>query len=427
MNWRPGSPTSPARRRLPRRSRWHRSRQRWLGTSTALAVTVGALTFGVGTLSAQAASDTERAITGGTLSWGVKKSFRDYVAGPIANGAVSVTDGAVRNDDGTIAFPVVDGAYDRTNDHTTVRFGGTVAFNGHAGALALSVSDPELDITGSTGVLSAEMTSKRLDSGQSIDYGRVDVANVDAASGVSIGGAKLTLTTLPATLSTAGAPAFAGFYAAGTALDPISADLGLDGGIEDDAASSLSVHATRATFGYGETTTVAIGATSPGGTPTGQISLNVAGHTLTKSLTAGSASITLPGGLTPGTYPLTATFLGSHGIAASTGSTTVRITKAMPRVAFSLVKAKVRRTRHARIKVVATVPAATSVRPYGQIVVRDGRRVITTKALKVSDNGRVTIRLPKLKKGKHKLTVALRATSLLSTAASGKRTLRVTK
>jgi hypothetical protein len=64
--------------------------------------------------------------------------------------------------------------------------------------------------------------------------------------------------------------------------------------------------------------------------------------------------------------------------------------------------------------------------PLGSVQVKDGSKVIGTVALTTASNGTVTIRLKKLKLGKHKLTITyLGSTSTL--ASSGKVTIKVVK
>src|ERR1700741_5291439 len=71
------------------------------------------------------------AISGGSGDWGVKLSFRNYIAGPIAHGDIAVSDGASLNVDGTYDFPVVDGVVDPDARTGEVQLQGTVRFRGH--------------------------------------------------------------------------------------------------------------------------------------------------------------------------------------------------------------------------------------------------------------------------------------------------------
>ena len=46
-------------------------------------------------------------------------------------------------------------------------------------------------------------------------------------------------------------------------------------------------------------------------------------------------------------------------------------------------------------------------RAYGKVVVRDGTKVIATRTLKPGHRGKLTVTLPKLKNGKHRIRVTL--------------------
>ena len=159
----------------------------------------------------------------GTLEWGVKETFRSYITGPIAHGAVAVTAPAAQAGDGTFTFGSGNGRGDATN--ATAGFSGTVTFTGHdiAGtpALRVAISDPTVLIEDGAGYLVANVTSRSLDGTQNVDYPRVRLATLDL-SGVTVREGRLVGTDVPATLTAAGVPAFADFYEAGAALDPLT-------------------------------------------------------------------------------------------------------------------------------------------------------------------------------------------------------------
>ncbi|QES50385.1 hypothetical protein DEJ50_23765 [Streptomyces venezuelae] len=66
-------------------------------------------------------------IVGGTLDWGVKESYRNYVTG-MAAGKITVADGAVRNADGTFRFGSATGQYDPATHVVKAAFQGSVTF-----------------------------------------------------------------------------------------------------------------------------------------------------------------------------------------------------------------------------------------------------------------------------------------------------------
>ncbi|WP_154606358.1 HtaA domain-containing protein [Arthrobacter sp. AQ5-05] len=154
--------------------------------------------------------------TGG-LDWGVKESFRSYLAGPIANGNIAASDGATANPDGTFHFPAA--SYDATGK--IAGFKGTFTMAGHEGALHITISKLTVDVKNKT--LRADVTSTSAD-GTAQSLRHVVVATLDTASATSDAeGVKAA--GLPVVLTEAGVPAFANVYEAGVALDPLSFDV----------------------------------------------------------------------------------------------------------------------------------------------------------------------------------------------------------
>ena len=202
-----------------------RSSRGWLRAGLVVAVAVAAMLA-----PAAGASADPVTVTGGSSDWGVKMSFRNYITGPIAHGDIAVSGGATTNPDGTFHFPTVGGTYDPATRSGEIDLQGTVRFRGHetpvcSGTylLFLTVTDPRLVLAGDVGTLYADATSTSLETGETVTYPNVDLASLDL-TGVTpaAGDDSLTWTAIPALLTANGAPAFAGFYAAGTELDPVS-------------------------------------------------------------------------------------------------------------------------------------------------------------------------------------------------------------
>ncbi|MFA4928482.1 MAG: HtaA domain-containing protein [Patulibacter sp.] len=168
-------------------------------------------------------------VVGGYLDWGVKQSFRRYIAGPIAHGTTVVDGGVTINADGTFRFPVVSGVHD-AGAGTTVRLGGSVSFSGHVDAygagtgpaLTLRIADPRVVIGGSGSRLVADVTSKPNQPGASAtEYPGVTIAELSAGSPSVVDGAA-GWNGVAAKLTGDGVAPFAGFYEAGTDLDPLT-------------------------------------------------------------------------------------------------------------------------------------------------------------------------------------------------------------
>lgn len=378
------------------------------------------------TLTVAARSETVRVIEAGQLNWGVKKSFRDYVVGNIAHGEITVSGGATKNPDGTFAFAVESGTWDPKSKKAAVDYAGTVQFTGHAGALNLKISNPALKATGNTGVLSAEVVGKDMTSGQTTDYGRVALADVDTTDAVSAAGTTVEIKNADTVLTTVGAPAFAGFYAEGTALDALDSQLTLGKEIGVGVPSRTEVKAAKSSYTYGASTTASVTVTAAGASPGGTVKVTVAGKKITGTLTGGKATVALPKGLTPGSYPVIASFSGSDGIAGSVSATNVKVAKATPKISTKLSKSTIKKSQRAKLRITATLPSATAgLHPTGQLVIRDGGKIIAIKTLKPTAKGKVTVTLPQLAKGKHFIKVTLTGNSLQTTKSTGYRNLQV--
>ena len=161
----------------------------------------------------------------GWLDWGIKQSFRNYIEGSIATGSYEAFDGASRNPDGTVRFDVLGGAFDPADGSGELTIDGSVAFHGHHGQLEMKLSNIRLELAGEQGTLFADIVSRALADGSTRDYPGVALAALTLPPGgpTAIAGG-VALGPIQSLLTEAGAPPFGGFYAAGTALDPIAAE-----------------------------------------------------------------------------------------------------------------------------------------------------------------------------------------------------------
>ncbi|WP_327349902.1 MULTISPECIES: HtaA domain-containing protein [unclassified Streptomyces] len=191
-------------------------------TVALLAALLGAL------LPATTAHAASRTVQGGRLDWGIKSSFQSYVTGPIANGSWSLTGGAATVGGSQFRFHSATGSYDPATGAFRSGFAGGVRFIGHRKSdgsheLDLTVSSPTVRITGGNGTVYADMVSKDRGSGRVTSAAQVPLATL-GLSGIDMrgGATPIVLSNVPATLTAQGAKAFAGYYTAGTPLDPIS-------------------------------------------------------------------------------------------------------------------------------------------------------------------------------------------------------------
>ncbi|MFE2941340.1 HtaA domain-containing protein [Streptomyces sp. NPDC059255] len=181
----------------------------------------------VALLPATGAHAADRTVQGGRLDWGIKSSFLTYVTGPIAQGSWGLTGGAATVGS-RFRFHSATGSYDPDGGAFRSAFSGGVRFVGHqkpdgSYELDLTLSRPTVRISGGSGTLYADMVSRAKDSGKVTTSSQVPFASLDL-SGIDMrgGSSPIALSNVPATLTTRGATAFAGYYTAGTALDPVS-------------------------------------------------------------------------------------------------------------------------------------------------------------------------------------------------------------
>ncbi len=102
---------------------------------------------------------------------------------------------------------------------------------------------------------------------------------------------------------------------------------------------------------------------------------------------------------------------GNQGIYADAA---LSVAKAKSSAKFSM-PSKVKKSKKAKLKVTVSAPY---VRATGTIRVYDGKRKIATKKLTAGAKGRVTITLPKLKKGTHRIKVVYSGNAQLTAATS---------
>src|SRR5699024_268767 len=94
--------------RLPMSTKPHAARR--VSSVLAAAALAGGILFTPASMTvlpqaqAQSCDETHRAVAAGSLNWGVKESFRNYVEGRIANGKITVTHDASRSG-GSIKYP----------------------------------------------------------------------------------------------------------------------------------------------------------------------------------------------------------------------------------------------------------------------------------------------------------------------------------
>lgn len=173
-----------------------------------------------------------RAVSGATLQWGVKESFRSYITGPIAKGEISG------------GWSSGSGAYSTENDRGRASFGGSVHYTGHGGLLDVTLSNPRVQITGAhTASVILNVQSRGFNGSADVNATGVVFATL-ALPAADSAGDSIAWNGAAATLTAAGAEAFAGFYAAGDALDAVSISLPLGAVVPCDGSTDATLAAT---------------------------------------------------------------------------------------------------------------------------------------------------------------------------------------
>lgn len=210
----------------PHRPTSQRTRRRAGAALLATALAAGTTGIAAPTSAAPATGPEPQAETApGKLDWGVKQSFRNYIAN-VAQGTITVAGGATQApSNGVFTFPSVPSWAGQTEIDAT--FVGSVRFQAHGGALDVTVGDLRVEASGDTGSVIADVTSlpNEPDS-DPVLYDDVTIADLDL-TGITpvVSSGSITWTGVPATLTEDGVPAFADFYAEGTELDPLTISL----------------------------------------------------------------------------------------------------------------------------------------------------------------------------------------------------------
>ncbi|MEV5338850.1 HtaA domain-containing protein [Streptomyces sp. NPDC052676] len=228
----------------------------------------------------------------GRLTWGVMKAFRAYVVDGVAEGRITVADGASQAPgNGVFTFTDAKGTYDTDADTVTAAFEGAVTFQGHrrdgAYGLDLTLTDLTATLDGGTGELTADVT--RLgETTQDVVLAELTADSADLVAKKDV----LTLDDVTAELTEDGADAFGRLHPAGTRLDPLDLSLALTPGADLPGGGQSAGPTATATPGGTGTTGGVSGST--GGGPTGNLAST--GSDVPVGALAAAAALTVAAG-----------------------------------------------------------------------------------------------------------------------------------
>ncbi|MFC0531850.1 HtaA domain-containing protein [Phytohabitans kaempferiae] len=268
-------------------------------------------------------------ITGGTLDWGFKASFRAYVSTGNGNPPIGVSDGATRNADGTFRFTATGGTYDAATGATTVHYGGTVVFSYPAHFFEITLSNPTVVLNGTSGSLLGDVDLEVSGGGfEPVHVEQAEIATIALAE-PAVAGDTVTWSNLATTMTETGASAFAGFYTAGTALDPLSFAVTAPGGGGEPTGPAVSVTPVSNLDPAGATVTVngsGFNAAGAGvyvvfGPKRADYWTNAAYYKSAKWVRAGGADVLNPDGTFSTTLEVSATYTDGTGTAVDCNAT----------------------------------------------------------------------------------------------------------
>lgn len=194
-----------------------------------------------------------------------------------------------------------------------------------------------------------------------------------------------------------------------------------------NAKTQVSISFGKSTIAYNAAAAAVVKVTASGtqATPTGTVSLRIDGRSYSATLSRGQVAIKLTKAVSAGKQTVSVGYSGTPGFEKSSGTTKLTVTKAKPKVSTKLAK-KVRSRQKATIKVTVTVPGSLHAKAAKlKVQVYDGKKKL--KTARTSSAGKVSIKLPKLKKGKHKIRVKVVGNTNLSSKYSSTRVLKVTR
>lgn len=203
-------------------------------------------------------------VSGGNLDWGVKDKFRKYVTGPIAKGKIELSGGAQQSGS-AYRFVKGHGSYDAAASSLDAAFDGAVRFTGHGGKLDLKLSDLRVKASGTTGTLTADVSTKELSSGNVVNSDDLPLATLKLPAGaLTAKDGVVTLSAVPATLTPQGAKVFEN-YEAGEALDPVTLSATTVPGAKLPAGGGTTGGSGGVTGDAGAASLAATGADTPTG------------------------------------------------------------------------------------------------------------------------------------------------------------------
>lgn len=184
-----------------------------------------------------AQADAPDTVTSATFEWGVKASFRSYIANKMFKGKMTMLGTVVQGDDnGPFTWSSGTGTGNVDGSAANVAFGTAngVHFQSHAMgsgadasyALDMKFTNPRIVVDGAkSGKVHFDVVGRKFESmasvGELFELKNVEMLDL-ALTSPEVKGQTVTFAGAPAKLTAEGAKAFGGFYPEGEALDPVT-------------------------------------------------------------------------------------------------------------------------------------------------------------------------------------------------------------
>ncbi|GAA4711000.1 substrate-binding domain-containing protein [Nocardioides conyzicola] len=176
------------------------------------------------------------------------------------------------------------------------------------------------------------------------------------------------------------------------------------------------VSATASGTKYGAAHSIAVTVSGAGGTPTGDVKVNLGSWTGTGTLSAGKATITAPATLAAGKYDAAVTYLGDDNFTDASTDVPLTVAKAKSAVTEGFAAKIAKKAKKVAGTVKVTI-SGSKIKGTGPVTVSLGKKILARGTAKAG-SVKLSLSAKQLKKGKNKLVVKYAGNS--NVAASSK-------
>ncbi len=168
------------------------------------------------------------------------------------------------------------------------------------------------------------------------------------------------------------------------------------------AAAQVSATLTPASTTYGTAAKVAVTVAGSSAAPSGSVQVKVGSATVNGTLAAGKATVTLPANVAAGSQTVSVNYAGDTTYSAASESLTLRVAKGKTTLKAKAPK-QIKKSKLGNVTVTVSIPKSSVKVAGGKVTIKKGKKTVGTGTVK--KNGKVTIKLAKLAKGKNKLQI----------------------